>query len=56
LKIIDNEEQWTNYEMEEAEVKIDVADMIMEKLVTETAELLINLQNNKRQNEEKAHI
>ena len=33
--------------MEETEVKIDVADMIMEKLVTETAAMLNMLHNRK---------
>ena len=38
-----------NYEMEEAEVKIDIADMIMDHLVTETADLLAGLALKKRE-------
>ncbi len=46
--MIDGEEQWTHYEMEEAEVKIDIADMVLEHLVCETAELLISLARKSR--------
>ncbi len=31
--------------MEEAEVKIDVADMVMDQLVTETAEFLLKAEH-----------
>eukprot|EP01022_Parablepharisma_sp_SALTPOND_P025576 TRINITY_DN59_c0_g3_i1.p1 TRINITY_DN59_c0_g3~~TRINITY_DN59_c0_g3_i1.p1 ORF type:complete len:1605 (+),score=215.77 TRINITY_DN59_c0_g3_i1:8435-13249(+) len=42
-EVLDSEDQWVNYEMEEAEVKIDLADMIMDQLVTEAAEMLVKL-------------
>lgn len=42
---MDSETQWMYYEMEETEVKIDVADMVMEQLVTETADILIQLEH-----------
>ena len=34
-EVIDNEEMWINYEMEETEVGIDLADMALEHLVVE---------------------
>eukprot|EP01022_Parablepharisma_sp_SALTPOND_P001932 TRINITY_DN107_c0_g2_i1.p1 TRINITY_DN107_c0_g2~~TRINITY_DN107_c0_g2_i1.p1 ORF type:complete len:1008 (+),score=93.89 TRINITY_DN107_c0_g2_i1:4888-7911(+) len=45
MKVLDTEQQWLNYEMEETEVKIDIADMIMEKLLGETIDILINIQS-----------
>jgi len=46
-EVLDSEEPWVNYEMEEAEVKIDVTDMIMDQLVTETAEILTKMRHDK---------
>ena len=34
-EVIDNEEMWANYEMEEAEVSLDLADAVLEQLVVE---------------------
>jgi len=42
-EVLDTEQNWINYEMEESEVKIDIADMIMENLVCETIHLLQKL-------------
>ena len=42
--MIDNEDMWTNYEMEEAEVAIDVADMVLDTLVIESIQNLANIQ------------
>jgi hypothetical protein len=39
-EMIDTEPKWLNYEFEEAQVKIDIGDMILEFLVTETLGLL----------------
>ncbi len=39
-EMIENEPKWLNYEFEEAQVKIDIGDMILEQLVTETITLL----------------
>ncbi len=38
--MIENEPKWLNYEFEQAQVKIDVGDMILELLVTETIQFL----------------
>ena len=39
-EIIDNEENWTNYEAEEAQVKLDIADMLLDQLVNESVQCL----------------
>lgn len=39
-EMIENEPKWLNYEFEEAQVKIDIGDMILEQLVTETITIL----------------
>ena len=35
-EMIENEHKWLNYEFEESQVKIDIGDMILEQLVTES--------------------
>ena len=37
------EDKWLDYEMEEAQVKIDLSDIILEYLVGETAEIINNV-------------
>ena len=39
-EMIENEPKWLNYEFEQAQVKIDIGDMILELLVTETITIL----------------
>ena len=39
-EVVENEHQWLNYEFEEAQVKIDLSDMILEHLVEEAAVFL----------------
>ena len=39
-EMIETEPKWLNYEFEEAQVKIDIGDMILEYLVTETITIL----------------
>jgi len=39
-EMIETEPRWLNYEFEQAQAKIDVGDMILEMLVTETVNLL----------------
>ncbi len=34
-EVMENEAQWLNYEFEDAQVKIDLSDMILEHLVEE---------------------
>ena len=41
-EVLENEYKWLNYEFEEAQVKIDLGDMILEQLVSETIGLLEN--------------
>jgi len=38
-EVIDTEEIWLNYEMEETEVKIDLTDMVLDSLVSEAVKL-----------------
>lgn len=38
--MIETEPKWLNYEFEQAQVKIDVGDMILEQLVNETISIL----------------
>lgn len=35
-EMIETEPKWLQYEFEEAQVKIDIGDMILEQMVTET--------------------
>lgn len=46
--VIENEYKWINYDFEESQVKIDIGDMIMEQIITETKNLIneIGSQNN----------
>ena len=39
-EMIENEPKWLNYDFEEAQVKIDIGDMILEQLVTESINIL----------------
>ena len=41
-EIEENEPLWTDYEFEETSIKIDIADMILDKLFDETALLIQN--------------
>ena len=52
---MDNEDVWVNYEMEEAEVEIDLADMTLEHLVIESIKALIDIEGNKRTSELSSH-
>jgi hypothetical protein len=45
-EIEENEPLWTEYEYEEAQVKIDVAELIMEELTNETVGILQQRQEN----------
>ena len=38
--VMENEYKWVNYDFEESQVKIDVSDMIMEHVITETVNIL----------------
>lgn len=41
-EIEENEPLWTDYEFEETSIKLDIADMILDKLFDETALLVEN--------------
>ncbi len=43
-EVIDNEEMWVNYESEETEVGIDLADMALEQLVVEAVNALFTIE------------
>jgi hypothetical protein len=43
--VIETEYKWVHYDFEEAQVKIDVCDMILEGLFTETVGLLDSLES-----------
>jgi hypothetical protein len=42
---VKDEEKWLDYEMEEAQVKIDMSDIILEHLVGETVDILNGLKS-----------
>ena len=42
------EDRWINYEDEETEVQIELADIIFDKLMTETSELILNINQKKK--------
>lgn len=45
-EVIENEYQWLNYDFEEAQVRIDLGDMILEHLVTEAISLSDKIEEN----------
>jgi hypothetical protein len=47
--VIENEYKWINYDFEESQVKIDIGDMIMEQIITETKNLLNEIGNQDNQ-------
>jgi len=44
---MESEERWQDFEMEEAQVKIDLGDVVLEHLVGESVELLQHLTSRK---------
>jgi hypothetical protein len=42
--VMDNEEQWLNYEYEETQVKIDASDMVLEHLIQEAIDLTAKIE------------
>ena len=44
------EERWINYDDEEAEVQVEIADLIFDKLVSETVEIITQI-SEKRKNQ-----
>lgn len=39
-EVIENEHKWLNYEFEETQVRIDLGDMILEQLVSESIAIM----------------
>jgi hypothetical protein len=46
-EVIENEYQWLNYDFEEAQVRIDLGDMILEHLVTESISISDRIEENR---------
>lgn len=44
--VMETEYKWINYDFEEAQVKIDICDMILEHIMTETTNLMSNIGSN----------
>ena len=51
-KVFEMEERWINYDDEEVEVQVELADLIFDKLVAETVEIITQI-SEKRKNEKK---
>jgi len=43
-EVIEKEGSWTNYDFEEAQVRIDLADMIIDSLVSECASVVTSIE------------
>jgi len=39
-EMVETETKWLNYEFEQAQVKIDIGDMILEQIVSETLQIM----------------
>lgn len=42
------ENKWITYDDEEAEVELEIADLVFDRLVTETAELIVQIHDKKK--------
>lgn len=40
LEVLEHDKIWTDYEFEETQVKLDLADMVLEQLASEVVEIL----------------
>jgi len=47
-EVVDNEDLWLNYDMEEAEIEVDITDMALESLVTECIQTLVQNEKTKK--------
>jgi hypothetical protein len=45
--LVREEDKWLDYEMEEAQVKFDLSDIVLEELVGEVADILSQMKNRK---------
>ena len=46
--MVDNEETWVNYEVDEMEVQLDLADMVLEELVVEAVSSLATIEQQRK--------
>ena len=46
--VVDNEEMWINYDSDETEVQLDLADMILEQLVFEAVNGLTSIEDRRK--------
>lgn len=42
----ENEQKWIDYEDEDTQVKFDIADMVLEELAGELAQIMLNWKKN----------
>ena len=47
-QIQDNEDSWVDYELEETQVKFDLADMILDALLAETTEIITKIEESRK--------
>lgn len=52
---LENDDKWLNYEDEEIEVEIELADVIFDYLITDTMDNLLEI-SNKRKNQKKLSL
>ena len=46
-EVMENEEMWLNYDFEESQIKIDLGDIILEHLITESIKIMNLVDDNK---------
>ena len=44
--VVETDYKWVNYDFEESQVKMDISDMILEELFSETTQLLNTIESN----------
>lgn len=42
-ELVDNENRWIDFEDEDTQVKFDLADMVLEELAGEIAQIMLNM-------------
>jgi hypothetical protein len=46
--LIDNDEVWKNFELEETQIKLELSEMVLEQLLNEVVEILEHVQLSRR--------
>jgi hypothetical protein len=49
--VIENDYKWINYDFEESQVKMDISDMILEHLFSETVDVITDINNKRNSNQ-----